>query len=455
MHSQFWVTPSHPLARSTTAAALLNAGPALAALPRIGHTLPSSDVRLYALQPGKRRSGETFSRPRPRGIHIMRGHLLTSPITPLPLMSLENRAFKSLAALSAPNSSLKLKPEFTAAAENREMSASQRKKPSKAVQLALDAGAPSIDPSTLPDVTDISPETVTASVISINSGCKNDREKFLIEHLVRHLHDYARETNLTTEEWMTAIQFLTATGQKCSPIRQEFILLSDVLGLSALVDSINNARPPNATENTVLGPFFTEDAADIGHHGSIASEGKGEPLFIALRVLDTHGKPIAGAKVETWETDEEGFYDVQYEGREFPDCRGRLVSREDGAVEFWGVVPVAYPIPSDGPVGSLLRSLHRHVFRPAHLHIMIEADGFQTLTTALYPEGDEYIRSDAVFGVKKSLICQIETVSDKAEAEKTQAKTVPFKQLKWDFVLASKEEADKVREEKNLKMRVK
>ncbi|KZT53190.1 hypothetical protein CALCODRAFT_501399 [Calocera cornea HHB12733] len=254
---------------------------------------------------------------------------------------------------------------------------------------------------------------------------------------------------------MTAIQFLTATGQKCSPIRQEFILLSDVLGLSALVDSINHARPPAATENTVLGPFFTTDAADVDHHGSIASEGKGEPLFVSIRVLDTHGKPIAGAKVETWETDAEGFYDVQYEGREFPDCRGRLTSRDDGACEFWAVVPVAYPIPSDGPVGSLLRSLHRHVFRPAHLHIMVEADGYETLTTALYPEGDEYLKSDAVFGVKKSLICKIDTVSDKAAGERVRAKSLPFKQLKWDFVLASKEEADKVREAKMEKMRVK
>lgn len=335
------------------------------------------------------------------------------------------------------------------------MSASQRKAPSKAVQLALDAGAPSIDPSTLPDVADITPDTVTQSVIAINSGCKNDREKFLIEHLVRHLHDYARETNLTTEEWMTAIQFLTATGQKCTPIRQEFILLSDVLGLSALVDSINHARPPNATENTVLGPFFTEDAADIDHHGSIASEGKGEPLLVSMHVTDTHGKPVPNARVETWETDAEGFYDTQYEGREFPDCRGRLKTQNDGVCEFWAVVPVAYPIPSDGPVGSLLRSLHRHVFRPAHLHIMIEADGFETLTTALYPEGDEYLKSDAVFGVKKSLICHIDSVEDEAEAKRTHAKQTSFKQLKWNFVLATVAEADKVREEKMEKMRIK
>ncbi|EJU00225.1 aromatic compound dioxygenase [Dacryopinax primogenitus] len=334
------------------------------------------------------------------------------------------------------------------------MSAAQRKAPSKAVQLAIDAGAPTIDPSTLPDVTDISPETVTESVIAINSQCKNERQKFLINNLVRHLHDYARETNLTTEEWMTAIQFLTATGQKCSSIRQEFILLSDVLGVSALVDSINHARPPNATENTVLGPFFTEDANDIDQQGSIASEGKGDPLLVTLRVLDTQGRPVPGARVETWETDAEGFYDTQYEGRTGPDCRGRLKTQEDGVCEFWAVVPVAYPIPSDGPVGSLLRSLHRHVFRPAHLHIMVDADRFETLTTALYLEGDEYIKSDAVFGVKRSLICKIDRVADEAEAKK-HAKSTPFNQLKWDFVLASKEEADLVRAEKMEKMRLK
>ncbi|EJU00188.1 aromatic compound dioxygenase [Dacryopinax primogenitus] len=208
------------------------------------------------------------------------------------------------------------------------MSAAQRKAPSKAVQLAIDAGAPTIiDPSTLPDVTDISPETVME---------------------MRHLHDYARETKLTTEEWITAIQFLTAMGQKCSPIRHEFILLSDVLGVSALVDSINHTRQPNATENTVL----------VDQQGPMASEGKGDPLLVTLRVLDTQGRPVPGARVEMWETDAEGFYDTQYEGRTGPDCRGRLNTQEDGVCEFWAVFPVAYPIPSDGPVGSLLRSLH-------------------------------------------------------------------------------------------------
>ncbi|EJT96460.1 aromatic compound dioxygenase [Dacryopinax primogenitus] len=280
------------------------------------------------------------------------------------------------------------------------MSAAQRKAPSKAVQLAIDAGAPTIDPSTLRDVTDISPETVTESVIAINSQCKNERQKFLINNLVRHLHDYARETNLTTEEWMTAIQFLTATGQKWSSIRHEFILLSDVLGVSAL-------------QNTVLGPLFTEDANDLyptaagSALGPMASEGKGDPLLVTLRVLDTQGRPVPGARVEMWETDAEGFYDTQYEGRTGPDCRGRLKTQEDGVCEFWAVVPVAYPIPSDGPVGSLLRSLHT---------------SWPSTPPMFLPAGD-----DPIVGLRPGIPCNAELFQTRARLNRTA--TIPNRDM--------------------------
>ncbi|KAG9016060.1 hypothetical protein FRB90_003687 [Tulasnella sp. 427] len=309
-----------------------------------------------------------------------------------------------------------------------------------------------VDLSKLPDVSDISPETITDRVNAINSLCASPRQKFIMERLITHLHQVVSETNLTTDEWMTTIQFLTRVGQTCTNIRQEFILLSDVLGVSALVDSINHPKVKGSTENTVLGPFFTEDAAEIPHGGSITSaKQSGTPMFVCGRVVDTSGQPIPDAKIETWETDAEGFYDTQYADRQEPDCRGRLRSQEDGSYAFRGIVPVAYPIPGDGPVGDLLKSLGRHNYRPAHLHIMIEAPGFETLVTALYPRGDKYLKSDAVFGVKTSLIVDLENVTSDDEARAKGFKSGPFKQLKQDFVLVRNEEAKKARAERAAK----
>jgi len=304
----------------------------------------------------------------------------------------------------------------------------------------------SIDFSKLPDVSDISPETITDRVTAINSLCDNPRMKLIMEVLVKHLHQVVSETNLTTAEWMSAIQFLTRVGQTCTNIRQEFILLSDVLGVSALVDSINHPRVAGSTENTVLGPFFTEDAVDVPHGGSIASEGKGEYLFVQGKITNTRGDPIPNAKMETWETDSEGLYDTQYANRAEPDCRGRLRSRDDGTYAYRAIVPVAYPIPGDGPVGDLLKALGRHNFRPAHLHVMIEAPGYETLVTALYPEGDKFLKSDAVFGVKKTLIVSLKEVTSDAEAQAKGFKSSPFKMLEQDFVLVSTKEADEARQ---------
>ncbi|KAG9035066.1 hypothetical protein FRB95_012085 [Tulasnella sp. JGI-2019a] len=332
-----------------------------------------------------------------------------------------------------------------------------------------------VDLHKLPDVSDISPETITGSVHAINAFCADPRQKFIMERLVTHLHAVVSETNLTTQEWMTAIQFLTRVGQTCTPIRQEFILLSDVLGVSALVDSINHPRVQGSTENTVLGPFFTTDAADgqflnqeyaessgsastddppthiVDHGQSIASEGKGEYMYVQGKLTNTAGEPVANAKIETWETDGQGLYDTQYEGREAPDCRGRLKSREDGTFAYRAVVPVAYPIPEDGPVGDLLKLLGRHNYRPAHLHIMIEAPGYETITTALYPEGDPYLATDAVFGVKKSLIVKLTEVQSDEEAKAKGFKKGPFKLLEHDFMLVKHEEAAAARAERAAK----
>ncbi|MCO5598541.1 hypothetical protein L7F22_052638 [Adiantum nelumboides] len=263
----------------------------------------------------------------------------------------------------------------------------------KAVLDAIKSGAPNVDLDLLPNLMDMSPASITENVIAINSLCKDKRQKFLFEKLVTHLHDFTREVGLTTEEWMTAIQFLTSTGKICSDIRQEFILLSDILGVSALVDSMNHPVTASATEGTVLGPFFTEDAKEIKAGDSIASEGKGEYMWCEGRIIDIDGNPIPNCKIETWETDDEGKYDTQYEGRSEADCRGRLISDEQGYYSYRAILPTPYPIPNDGPVGALLKSLNRHVFRPAHLHMMFYCEGYETLITALYFKGDPYLKS--------------------------------------------------------------
>jgi protocatechuate 3,4-dioxygenase beta subunit len=308
-----------------------------------------------------------------------------------------------------------------------------------------------VNVSNLPDVSDVTPENITAQVTAINSSCQNPRQRFLMQRLVSHLHDFVRETNLTSEEWITAIKFLTATGQICSPIRQEFILLSDTLGVSALVDCLNHPPVANSTLNTVLGPFFTDDAADLAHGESIASEGKGDYMYVQGRVLATspngETQPIANAVIETWETDENGFYDTQYSDRDHPDCRGRFRTDSEGRYGFRAVVPVPYPIPNDGPVGKMLESLGRHVYRPAHLHFMISAPGYETLTTALYFKGDKFLGTDAVFGVKKALIVECKTVTSDEEAR---AKGFPkggaFQLLDHDFFLVANQDAEAARE---------
>ncbi|KIK02734.1 hypothetical protein K443DRAFT_5879 [Laccaria amethystina LaAM-08-1] len=310
-----------------------------------------------------------------------------------------------------------------------------------------------IDLSKLPKFLDMSAETITQNVHAINANCEDERMKFIFKSLVNHLHDFVRETSLTTEEWMTAIQFLTETGKMSSDIRQEFILLSDTLGVSALVDSINHAKPAEATESTVLGPFFTTDAHDVQNGDSIASEGKGEYMFVEGSVLNTSGVPIPAAIIDTWETDSNGLYDTQYSTREVPDCRGRLHSADEGSYAFRAVVPVSYPIPSDGTVGNMLNQLGRHVIRPAHLHIQIEAPGYETLTTALYFEGDPYLTSDAVFGVKSSLIVKPVIENDVAISKARGFKEAkPHTYLKKDFILATPEEGAAARKKLVLPM---
>jgi hydroxyquinol 1,2-dioxygenase len=247
-------------------------------------------------------------------------------------------------------------------------------------------------------------QTVTQAVMDLISDTPDPRVKFVLTSLITHLHNFAREVELTEQELLAGIQFLTATGQKCNDKRQEFILLSDVLGLSMLTVAMNNKKPEGCTESTVFGPFHVEGAPVYENGSDISNGALGEPCLVRGTVKDLNGAPIAGAVLEVWQADAAGYYDVQYPDLETHQARGILASQEDGSFEFRTVVAVAYPIPTDGPVGDLLRATGRHPWRPAHLHFMIKAENYQTLVTHVFRNGDQYLDSDAVFGVRQTLV---------------------------------------------------
>lgn len=256
--------------------------------------------------------------------------------------------------------------------------------------------------------------TEERSAETVNARMSEDtdaRLRQVMGSLVRHLHAFAKDVELTQAEWDTAIGFLTETGQICSDERQEFILLSDVLGFSMLVDAINNRRPSGATENTVFGPFHVADAPIREMGDLISLDGKGELCRFEGRVLDQDGTPIQGATVDVWSDNAEGFYDVQQ-----PDIqpkwnnRGRFVTGSDGEYSFVGIKPVSYPIPDDGPVGRMLSALGRHPYRPAHMHFLVTAPGYQRIVTHTFVGDDAYLTDDAVFGVKETLVAPFEPV---------------------------------------------
>ena len=244
---------------------------------------------------------------------------------------------------------------------------------------------------------------VTAEVLATFSGAAAPRYREVMQSLVRHLHAFARDVRLTESEWEQGIDFLTRAGHITDDRRQEFILLSDVLGLSMLTVAINAPASAGATESTVVGPFFTDDSPEVALGGDIAGEAKGRPCYVSGTVRGTGGEPVPGTRIEVWESDEDGFYDVQYpDGR--TGGRGWLRSALDGEYRFWSVRPAPYPIPDDGPVGDLLTAAGRGPMRPAHLHFKVEAPGYRTLITHIFVAGDPYLDRDAVFGVKESLI---------------------------------------------------
>ena len=258
----------------------------------------------------------------------------------------------------------------------------------------------------------------------------------IMTSLVKHMHAFIKDVEPTLDEWMAGIQFLTRTGQMCTDWRQEFILLSDTLGVSMLVETINNRKPSGATETTVLGPFHIADAPRLQNGANISLDGKGEPMVVSGRVTDTDGEPIAGATLDVWQANEDGFYDVQQKGIQ-PDMnlRGIFTTDADGRYWFRSAKPKFYPIPDDGTVGKMLQALGRHAYRPAHVHFIVAAAGYAPITTHYFVPGDPYLESDAVFGVKESLIVEFIRNDAKSEMRKYGFEQ-PFWQAECNFVLA-------------------
>ncbi len=283
---------------------------------------------------------------------------------------------------------------------------------------------------------DFNEHTATEAVLARLADCPDARLKQVMTSIITHLHAVVREVEPTEAEWMAAIEFLTTTGQICDDKRQEFILLSDTLGVSMLIDAINHRKPPGATESTVLGPFHVDGAEVLPHGTDICKDGKGEPLVVSGRVLDPAGAPIEGAVLDVWQTSSEGFYDIQQPGVQ-PDMnlRGKFVTDAKGQFHFRSVKPCSYPLPTDGPVGKLLDRLERHPYRPAHIHFIVSADGYAPVTTHLFVEGDDYLDSDAVFGVKDSLVVPF-VKDDSAERAAEHGVTAPFYTVDHDFGLA-------------------
>jgi hydroxyquinol 1,2-dioxygenase len=248
---------------------------------------------------------------------------------------------------------------------------------------------------------------LVATVLQSFEGCEDPRLLELVQALTRHLHAFAREVRLSDQEWNAAIEFLTATGHITDDRRQEFILLSDVLGLSMQTIAINNEADGDATEATVFGPFFVENSPAIEIGGDMSGGAAGEPCWVEGSVFDNSGKPLAGVRIEVWEADADGYYDVQYND-ERTAARAHLFTDDQGRYAFWALTPTPYPIPHDGPVGRLLAATGRSPMRASHLHFMVSAPEKRTLVTHIFVRGDELLGSDAVFGVKESLIKDFE-----------------------------------------------
>src|SRR5262245_27627207 len=278
-------------------------------------------------------------------------------------------------------------------------------------------------------------DNLTAEVVKRLGKTKDKRFREIMQSAVKHLHAFARDVHLTEEEWFEGIKFLTAVGQKCDEKRQEFILLSDVLGLSMMIVALNHKTLPGATEATVLGPFFAHGAKEYGYGGDlrVGCTMKGEDVWVSGRVVGTDGKPVPNAVLDIWQAKADGIYDVQEADAEF-ELRGRVKANAKGEYAFKSYKPKFYSIPMDGPVGDLTRNTTGNHMRPAHMHAIVSAPGYQKVITHVFVDGDPYLDGDAVFAVKNSLIAKYKKMSD-AEAKKVGLPAGSFK-LDFDFKLS-------------------
>jgi protocatechuate 3,4-dioxygenase beta subunit len=277
-------------------------------------------------------------------------------------------------------------------------------------------------------------QAVTDEVVARFDGTPSPRLREVLQSLVRHLHAFARDVRLTPSEWEAGIDFLTRVGHITDEQRQEFILLSDVLGLSMLTVGINHPVAGAVTEATVFGPFFVDDAPRVELGGDIAQGATGPPCWVEGTIRGEDGTPVPGARIEVWEADEDGFYDVQY-GDDRTMGRAHLFSADDGSYRFWSVEPAPYPIPDDGPVGELLQASERSPMRPAHLHFMVSAPGYRTLITHIFVAGSDHLDDDAVFGVKRSLIVDFDA-QPPGEGPEGRVLDRPWSRARFDIVLA-------------------
>lgn len=283
-------------------------------------------------------------------------------------------------------------------------------------------------------MTQFSETELTKAVIHSFDDTPNPRAKFLLQELVKSLHDYVRKTDLTFEEWEFAIDFLTRTGQKCTAIRQEFILLSDVLGVSMLVDAVNHRDRAGATETTVLGPFYVGEHKITPHGTDISADLQGDRMFVQSRVTDLNGKPLPGVPVDVWHADDDGFYDSQKPtyATQGPSSRARFITDADGRFFFRSILPCSYPIPVDGPVGEVIHYTRRPAMRPAHVHFLVAAPGYEPLVTHVFIGGDPNIDRDVVFGVKDELIANVEKRTDPTMPDGRPA-SAPWHLMTYEF----------------------
>lgn len=277
----------------------------------------------------------------------------------------------------------------------------------------------------------------SVKVVQDRAGPMADkRATLVVNSLVKHLHAFVKETNITLDEWMYGIQFLTKTGHLSTDWRQEFILLSDTLGISMLVESLNNHKMSGETESTVLGPFYIPNAPHYPNGANICLDGKGEPVWVHGKVMNAKGKPIAGVTLDVFQANDEGFYDVQQKGIQ-PDMnlRGVFTSDKNGNYSFRSVTPRFYPIPFDGTVGRMLQALDRNHNRPAHLHFIISAPGYEKVITHIFTPDCPWLKDDAVFAVKESLIADFKMVDDAKKAASL-GMANPFRSCEWNVILA-------------------